>query len=260
MQMKRLLTAALCALGLMSNASHAGYLIDGNISDWGLHRTGHASDWTPGSHVNEYTVEDQTGGLGVYLTPGYGGQRYDAEAIYLDWDASNLYILLVTGLPRNNTPYAPGDFAIDFGKNGTFDFGVETTGNNGKTVGGIYQSVTWGKGLWNTVDPTSILSGTKIGQASLVYTTTPINNLGQWASDQHYVIETSIPVSAFGAFWGTSGPTQSADIWWTMNCGNDVIKVDPPAGVPEPGALGLVALGLAGLTLQRRRTPLAVRS
>jgi len=251
--MKILLKSALVALSLSSITSYGGYIIDGNIGDWGLNRTGHASDWTPGSNVKKYTVEDQTGGLSVYLNPGYGGQRYDAEAIYLDWDSSNLYILLVTGLPSNNKDYAPGDIAIDFGKNGSWDFGIETTGNNGNTKGGIYQNITWAKGLWNKIDPTSITNGTKVGQGSLVYTSNTIDNLGQWKSDQHYVIETSIPVSTFGALWGANGPNQSADISWTMNCGNDVIKVDPPAHVPEPGALGLVALGLVGLTLQRRR-------
>lgn len=58
------------------------------------------------------------------LFPGWGGQAYDAEALYVHLDTSYLYLALVTGLSPNtpNNPagnsYGPGDFAIDF-----LDFG-----------------------------------------------------------------------------------------------------------------------------------------
>lgn len=80
-----------------------------------------STSWTP--HAGIYsTIEDQVGSGAYYLNPGWGGQAYDAEALYATIIGSKLYIALATGhnpLTRQNpgsNSYGAGDFAIDFGK------------------------------------------------------------------------------------------------------------------------------------------------
>lgn len=248
-----LAVAALC----LSAPVHA-YVIDGKPWDWGIHQTGNASDWTPGASVNAWAQEDQTGGANTFLNPGYGGQKYDAEAIYVDWDSSNVYVGLFTGLPpgtkNSGGDYAPGDFAFDFGNDGTYEFGLVTTTNLGQTVGGLYKQVNWGKGLWNGVTPTAVLGGTLAGLGTVKYPSKGYTNIGAFATDTHYFIEAAIPIEAFGAYWGVGGPNQKFYLQWTMQCANDVIGVDPPVQVPEPSSALLLALGMGSLTWMRRRS------
>jgi hypothetical protein len=251
---------------LYSSVQAASITVDGNLADWGLKRNGNAGDWVPNSALvppSQYTVDDQTGDLGTYLTPGYGGQAYDAEAMYTFTDHSNLYIALVTGLspntPNSGNSYGPGDFAIDFGRDGTFEFGIQTTGPD---VGKVYRNVIWDYGLWDKnggevkkthlapdpLHPTSIRSGVEVGIAELIYTDTAFSGMGQYINDYHYVIEAAIPLAVFTGFSGLF------DIHWTMNCANDSISVDPElARVPEPATLALLILGLTGMAFSKRR-------
>ena len=89
----------------------SAYTIDGNLADWGIS----SPSFTPSLPVKGYVIEDQTGGANTFLNPGYGGQPYDAEALYVNYDSTNLYLGLITGHSPQNTSYAPGDFLIDFG-------------------------------------------------------------------------------------------------------------------------------------------------
>jgi hypothetical protein len=278
--MSNITIRALALAALLSAGSAQAFSIDGNLSDWGIQRTGHASDWTPNSSVAAYVVEDQTGGLNTYLNPGYGGQAYDAEAIYVAFDANNLYIAIATG-QNPNTPniftaagdsYGPGDIAIDFGANGSFDYGIELLGSTKTTAGHVYSNVNWGLGLWksngawtgyydpnaagnralaNPAHPTSILSGADVGTGTVAYTTIGQNNYGIWPRDLHFFYEVSVPLSSFGADWANG---THFDVHWTQNCANDSILVDPPVGhVPEPGTLALLPLGMIGLVVLRRK-------
>ncbi|MHB1214829.1 MAG: PEP-CTERM sorting domain-containing protein [Thiobacillus sp.] len=250
------IVTGLLASGLSLQAS--AYVIDANLADWGLTRTGRVADWTPNASVKAWAVEDQTGGIGTRLTPGYGGQAYDVEALYVDYDAQYLYLALVTGhnplTPNGGGQYAAGDFAFDFGRNGNHEFGLETTGSNDKTRGGLYAVSQWGAGLWGAANegPTSILAGDLLGLGEVVYTTTGAANMGVYAVDRHFFYEARIPVALFGPYWGG----EAFDVHWTMNCANDSLKADPVPGasVPEPGTLALLPLGLLGMIgLARRR-------
>jgi hypothetical protein len=263
--------AAALALAAVSLPASA-YTVDGNFADWGLQRTGRASDWTPSASVREFIIEDQTGPSNVFLSPGYGGQRYDAEAIYLDWDAQWLYVLIVTGLPPNNphnpaaNSYGAGDIAIDFGRDQTWEYGMAVRNYAGLTPGTVYAASAWNYGIWSApgqlatpsrpaTDVVALRSGTAVGNGQLVYSSVGINNVGQYVSDLHYVIEAALPLSSFGANWGSDGPLVAFDVQWTMYCANDIITVDPlPAGrVPEPAAPLVLAAAAAAFTLRRVR-------
>lgn len=265
-----LVAAALTLAGSPLCAS--AYTVDGNFAEWGLKRTGQVSDWTPSASVKQFVVEDQTGGAGAFLSPGYGGQRYDAEAVYLDWDANWLYVLIVTGLPPDNpqnpagNSYGAGDIAIDFGRNNTWDYGMVVKNYAGLTPGTVYAATAWNYGLWSgpgqlanasrpATNVVAVKSGTAVGTGQLAYSAVGINNVGQYTSDLHYVIEAALPLSSFGSNWGANGPLIPFDLQWTMYCANDIITVDPlPAGrVPEPAAPLALAAAAAVFSLRRAR-------
>ena len=247
----------LAGLLLLASAAPAtAYVIDANLADWGVQQTGAATDWNPNAQTKAWIVEDQTGGLNTKLTPGYGGQAYDVEALYIDYDAQYLYLAMITGhdplTPDGGGSYGPGDFAIDFGRNGSYEFGIETLGGD-KVQGGVYVVTQWGAGLWGAANegPTAILSGDLLGLADVVYSTTGFTNMGMYTADKHFVYETRIPTALFGAYWGAD----TFGVHWTMNCANDSLQLNAlrPETVPEPGTLALLPLGLLGISWLRRR-------
>lgn len=268
--MNKTLMQMMIVVGMLASASAQAIAItaDGNLADWGLHRNGNANDWAPDTAVvpspNQFVVDDQTGGRSAYLTPGYGGQDYDAEALYISKNSDFLYIALITGLSpttqNSGGNYGPGDFAIDFGQDGSFEFGIQTTGTD---AGKVYKVSAWDYGLWDVnnqyintsgkpadqAHPTSIRTGTLVGEGVLSYKNEYFADMGIYTGDKHYVIEAAIPLSAFVGYSG------KFDVHWTMNCANDSISADPDLTIPEPGTLALLPLGLLGLaTLRRRKT------
>lgn len=278
MNLKQNLLSVAFTVCIMPVAGATGITVDGNLSDWGLHTNGNASDWTPSSTLSpnlQYALDD-TRIFSGFVNPGYGGQAYDAEALYAYFDNTNLYVALVTGLSPNtvddpaHNSYAPGDLAFDFGNDGSFEFGIQTTGPN---QGNVYQGATWNLGLWDVnggyinnthlapdpSHPTSMVdgTGTLVGAAVLEYTNNVIHQMGQYSGD-HYVLEAAIPLLAFSGFSG------EFLLHWTMNCANDAVQLvstlpltlphpDINGTVPEPATIALLALGMFGLRATQRK-------
>jgi hypothetical protein len=253
---------------------HAGSLnIDGNFADWGVVNNGSAAGWTPNPGVL-YTVEDQSNANNGYLSPGWGGQAYDAEAMYLTWytkadGQTYLAIGMITGhdpsTATSANSFGRGDFAIDFGHDGIWDFGILTADRTATLKQGDIVNTTnsdWATGLWSApgvYDPdhspyvTKVTAGTDVGDAALAISGA-IDNMGILGGS-HWFYEVEIPVVAFGAHWLGSNPSESFDVQWTMLCANDIITLDPPAHVAEPASMALVlgALGIGGV-VRRRKT------
>jgi len=224
-----------------------GYVIDGNLSDWGV-TPGYynASRWQPNEGVF-WIVEDQTGGLREYLGPGYGGQLYDVEAIYFDYDENNAYIAIVTGFCKSGRDYEdyhfyPGDIAIDFGADGSYEYGIRTVGEN---MGKIYKDVEWTSCVYySQANPARIYipSSSPKGMVNeIVYTSFDESYHADPDEEywRHYVIETSIPLDIFEDDWQL--PLR---IHWTITCGNDYLDL---IVTPEPSSIFLLSLGLFGL-------------
>lgn len=266
MSYKRAGLLMLASLG--ATPAHA-IVIDGNLADWGVTRYTGAAGWVPTAGI-QHTIEDQNTDK---LDPGYGGQAYDAEAIYATIQGQTLYIALATGHNPNTlhnpgaNSYGAGDFAIDFGKDGTYELGINfqhmtPSGREAFGVmGGVYGSAVWALGLWDAnglhnpaqadpLHPTHLLGGVHLGNAALAFTTTGQNGFGQWASHAHYFYEMSVDLAMLTA-GGWDG--NAFNIHWTQNCANDSILVDPPGAVPEPATLALLPLGFLGMLAARRR-------
>ena len=224
----------------------AAITVDGSLGDWGVSPGpyGNPAQWTPNSGV--FFTQEDTNPAVSFLDPGWGGQDFDVEAAYFTREGNTAYFAIVSGFPLAGRPgYAAGDLAIDFGSDGSFEFGVNTTGSNHY----LYGNATW-------IDPTSfpvsnpyaLAGGTQLGGVQFGY------NSALYAANGHYAFEIAVPISLFGSSWmGLDHPDFT--VHWTMSCGNDAIdlRVPPRSAVPEPVSSVLMLLGVGGLALTRRK-------
>jgi hypothetical protein len=257
----------LATLGAVQQAG--AYSIDGDLKDWLKGApTGSADDWQGRGGV-KWTSEDQNSS---YLDPGYGGQDYDAEALYVDLFDGDLHIAIVTGrAPGTNQSYPGGDIAINLswagGSDSSFELGIVTQDHDGFVAGDVVEVDEWRYGLWTgpaqynpsgdsvykKAHPVAVKGGTKKGSARLIYTEGTYDGvslkdkIGPY-DGEHYVIEAMLDLNEMGLNLG-SDPFL---VHWTEWCANDWIQVDPPKQIPTPPAVVMLGLGLALLRLRRR--------
>lgn len=279
--MRKLVSALLVALAPV--AAQASVVVDGNLfttpTEWNIDKA-----TLKASGGVSYVVEDY-----FYGTPNpgepYGGQAYDAEALYMQVQGGTLYIGMITGYNPADGDYAPGDFLFDFGQDGTKDYALVVNNTNfnyafddvlGSTdplagrglldVGGLYK-ITNQNQLFKTGTPGNPLVGLNCGgvpgpqfvatydcasnpqnSSNLADVAITLSNesLGADPSDSPWVKHYMWEVAIDVSEFGADWG-QSFSLSWTMYCGNDVIEI------PAPGTLALAGLSLLGLGAARRR-------
>jgi len=233
--------------------------VDGDLSDWGVTA---GTDWDADLGVASL-VEDYVGygssayvysgdGAG-YVGPGYGGQDFDMEAMYLlvDGDSHMCYLAISTGVEQAgsqawNGHQGAGDVFFDFGLDSTWDTAVIASGANaGQLWTGFSTINAW---PYPQGSPWVVSGGTSAGAASFVYA-------DDASAADHNVIELAYLMSddQWAAFM--AGGVRAH---WTMQCGNDIGEVTfdptlvPPSVVPEPSSCALMGLGLACVLMRRK--------
>lgn len=172
---------------------------------------------------------------GLALTSHTGWITNDPKESVLAWKP------VLAGHLYKNARFASGSYE---GYEGAvnevpLDAGVDQfgTANNYPTVIADYSA---GLGLTPGLSYTKVLANAGLAADNWLY---PKN---------HWRIAATIPLSVLNL-----DPFQSHtfEAWWSMECGNDGVKVNGtiPATIPEPGTLALLGLGLGTLARRRRR-------
>ena len=224
--------------------------------------------------------EDQTE---YYLSPGYGGQLFDAEYLLYKFDepTGNLSIALQTGfnilgdnhITYQNQSYWGGDLFLSFdGSTSDYefalDFGQITGGwsdSNLSQASGSISAVSAGlygvTGVSNDVysghtasNPLAMTSGNLL--ESLTFNDYQGIHQTNGTNYYSYAYSTTFNLSSLGLSYDIT----QLDAHWTMSCGNDAINGHgeiPPVSVPEPASWMLMSTGLlalfGGLIARRRR-------
>jgi hypothetical protein len=245
------------------------YVIDGDLSDWGVNPT--LGDWVANPPATSVYANWAVGPFNTPSNHDPGLEECDIEAIYVDEDVNgpNLYFAIITSMPPGGFAYdcggtpiqiIPGDLALDLNNDGTFEYGIKLTTQSytdavGVTIGEVFKNPGWERvatmcfqNNWpyvsNMVDNPGI---TKTGAAEIVYM-----GYSDWPFDNgkpNYVIEMRVPKSALGI--SSSG---HVDLVATLSCINDVMKIGLDyTPIPEFTTIALPVCMILGLFYFFRR-------
>lgn len=275
----------LCGVAGVANAGPIAIYLNGigvNVPNAVSAANSATSAWAPGSGADvSFVAEDSVGGSG-YVGPGYGGQPYDLEALYVQRDGTQLTITGISGASLAAMPvgssgacssssacytFPIGDFFIGTGSTSAFNplMGIEVTGQHylmhatqGTTIGWD-SPLAAGSIVGVTPGTPGNQSGYELGLAAWNYVGAPSQLAASGWSLQpgaatvswemlngHAAFQASMDVSSLGSL-------ASSDfiVHWGELCGNDFLRTS--SSVPEPASLSLFGLGLAGLAAARRR-------
>jgi hypothetical protein len=249
---------ALLVVVLSGTGGAYGFVIDGQLSDWGVTPFAH---WAPNAGI-AYVADNWGDNPGQHGSYPYGGEAFDLEAAYTAQDATHLYIAIVSSMPEagvddpHGRPYhiLPGDVAISTDGGASYAIGIVGAGPD---MGKAYLNPTWSLpagaiGLPQN-GPSTLSGGTLIAQGIGMYA-----DAGVLESDgsHTYVLEMSIPVN-----WSSIpiSPGQGTlQLHYTMTCGNDALNWTFTPSTPEPSVIALLAssvgTGLLGRRVNRRIT------
>ncbi|MDX9702839.1 MAG: PEP-CTERM sorting domain-containing protein [Candidatus Auribacterota bacterium] len=260
-----------------------GFQVDGDLADWGVTP---GSNLQPNPGINSWIEDFVDYNNQGYVGPAYGGQPYDVEALYVTIEGGNIFFAMVLGMPPegsypvpriNNDYYYPGDLGLDLNGDGHFEYGIEFTGhsdnspggapgNNSYTydptkIGNVYEITNtqgWNKGLSISDYAPTEINYRKPQYLNLIGNTTVV--YVQSSEPEHYVVETSIPLS-----WLQYDIGINWVFHWTMTCSNDIGEVmmiytpytPPTTTVPEPASLVLIGIAIVGIYI--RKTKITVK-
>ncbi len=263
---------------MISSFALAAPTIDGVFNDggndpdgWGpLHGNYNAPDlneWTTGSGVDRVEHFVNRDGQVAYSPRA---QNFDAEFLGIFIDNNKLYVGLQTGFNlargekyRGNR-YSPGDIALDFGADGSYEAGFRFDFNKNDVKSARFFSLTdtenWlqpSVGSHGVASPYKLdgdpSSFVELGDTDYAYTHKKYNK-----NYHEYTLEAAVNLSDLTAKLGTVFTDQTkVNVHWTMSCGNDYLDVETaytsnPGGggsnpVPEPSTLILFGMGLLGI-------------
>lgn len=238
-----------------------------------------AASWAPSSIYGLSHVSGDFVGDYGYVGPGYGGQLYDIEALYVQVTSTQLIITGISGADLSAMPvgasgscpsgpchtFPVGDFFLGTGTTTAFNpvIGIELTGqhydmdSHGYTVGwtsplaaGSLVSVPGGFGVGYDVG-LSILN--YVGAPSQIgltgYTQLPGSaTIFSESINGHTAFQANVSLSLLGSF-----DPYSMIVSYGELCGNDFLRAE--VSVPEPQTIPLLcaALGMLAFAVTRRR-------
>ncbi len=291
--------AATLAIPVAATASPLS-ATDGSFADWNITiadnnggtlsgKTAQSNGGPPPSYWSGvdgllgYHIEDQddNAGLGGYLGPRHGGQKYDAEFMGVAVQGGKLFIGISTGVRPDNANsdsrlYSPGDIKLvaDTGEVWGIEVGGGAPGNTGAAIDNTADGSTYtvnGSGytvgyaslgdqkagsLWKGSDIDWIANPSTTSYPSIQFEkkagASQLGTVDYYYSrnaftEQHAFIEVGIDLAYLSG-------ASILDIYWAPGCWNDFMHVtDDIPKIPEPTTLALFGLGLAGLGFAHRR-------